>query len=296
MLGGVFFATVGDWIYLVALLIIVYAQSDSPLLLGLVGAGRIAPYAFLSLPAGVAADRFDRRTLLILATAGRAVLMVVIAGLVATDGPLLLIIAAAFTAAGLAAFVGPAVGAAIPGIVRDELEIGPANSAWASLDNIAFVAGPAIGGLLLAALGTTAVFASTALLFAACVVVFLPLPQDRALAKRGLAPTEPAANGVGADDRITAPVLGLLLIEVVASVVSGALGVLTVVVAFDALGQGEAATGILYAALGAGGLLGAVGSGVLVLRRRLAPPPVFRALAGCLRVPRPPVPRRLRAA
>src|SRR3989304_8415583 len=52
MLGGVFFATVGDWIYLVALLIIVYAQSHSPLLLGLVGAGRIAPYAFLSLPAG----------------------------------------------------------------------------------------------------------------------------------------------------------------------------------------------------------------------------------------------------
>src|SRR3972149_1669647 len=90
MLGGVFFATVGDWIYLVALLIIVYAQSHSPLLLGLVGAGRIAPYAFLSLPAGFAADRFDRRTLLILATAGRAVLMLVIAGLVSTDGPLLL--------------------------------------------------------------------------------------------------------------------------------------------------------------------------------------------------------------
>src|SRR3990172_8389663 len=114
MLGGVFFATVGDWIYLVALLIIVYAQSDSPLLLGLVGAGRIAPYAFLSLPAGFAADRFDRRTLLILATAGRAVLMLVIAGLVSTDGPLLLIIVAAFTAAGLAAFVGPAVGPPTP--------------------------------------------------------------------------------------------------------------------------------------------------------------------------------------
>ena len=282
MLGGVFFATVGDWIYLVALLIIVYAQSDSPLLLGLVGAGRIAPYAFLSLPAGFAADRFDRRTLLILATAGRAVLMLAIAGLVATDGPLLLIIVAAFTAAGLAAFVGPAVGAAIPGIVRDELEIGPANSASASLDNIAFVAGPAIGGLLLAALGTTAVFAITALLFAACVVVFLPLPPDRALAKGAIAPTEPAANGVGVDDRITAPVLALVLIEAVASVVSGALGVLTVVVAVDALGQGEAATGILNAALGAGGLLGAVGSGVLVLRRRLAAPLIFGALAVCL--------------
>src|SRR3972149_4787597 len=107
MLGGVFFATVGDWIYLVALLIIVYAQSHSPLLLGLV------------------AGRFDRRPLLILATAGRAVLMLVIAGLVATDGPLLLIIVAAFTAVGLAAFVGPAVGGAVPGIVPGRARVGP---------------------------------------------------------------------------------------------------------------------------------------------------------------------------
>ena len=285
MLGGVFATTVGDWIFLVALLIVVYAQSDSALLLGIVGAGRIAPYAFLSLPAGAVADRFDRRTVLLLVTAGRAALMLLIAGLVMSHGPLWLVIASALLAAGLAAFVGPAVGAAIPGLVRDETEIGPANSAWARLDNIAFVVGPAVGGLLIAALGSAAVFAVTALLFAACLLLFLPLPSDRTTAiARPAAVLEAMAERTlePVDDRITTPVLGLVVIEIVASALSGALGVLTVIVAVDALGQGEAAIGLLNAALGVGGLLGALGSGILVLRRRLAPPLAVGAVAVCL--------------
>jgi MFS family permease len=285
MLGGVFATTVGDWIFLVALLIVVYAQTDSALLLGIVGAGRVAPYAFLSLPAGAVADRFDRRTVLILATAGRAALMLLVAGLIVSNGPLWLVIVLALLAAGLAAFVGPAVGAAIPGLVRDETEIGPANSVWASLDNIAFVVGPAVGGLLIAALGSAAVFAVTAFLFAGCLLVFLPLPSDRTLALARPAAILEAMDErtlEPVDDRITTPVLGLVVIEIVASALSGALGVLTVVVAVDALGQGEATIGLLNAALGVGGLLGALGSGLLVLRRGLAPPLAVGAVAVCL--------------
>jgi len=55
-------------------------------------------------------------------------------------------------------------------------------------------------------------------------------------------------------------------------------GILTVVLAIDVLGAGDAGTGYLNAAVGVGGILGALTSGVLILRRRLAPPLVAGAL------------------
>ena len=61
LLAGEFVSGIGDWLYLVAVLVVVYAESSSPALLGIVGAARILPYVLLSVPAGIVADRFDRR-------------------------------------------------------------------------------------------------------------------------------------------------------------------------------------------------------------------------------------------
>ncbi len=57
LLVGEFVSSVGDWLYLVALLVVVYDEARDPLLLGLIGGGRILPYALLSVPAGILADR-----------------------------------------------------------------------------------------------------------------------------------------------------------------------------------------------------------------------------------------------
>src|SRR3954469_8735278 len=65
LMVGEFVSSVGDWLYLVAMLIVVYEQSHDPLALGLVGAARVAPYLILSVPAGIVADRFDRRLILL---------------------------------------------------------------------------------------------------------------------------------------------------------------------------------------------------------------------------------------
>ena len=51
------------------------------------------------------------------------------------------------------AFFYPAIGAYLPSLATDERQLGPANSAWASLGNLSFIIGPAIGGLLIAAGG-----------------------------------------------------------------------------------------------------------------------------------------------
>ena len=74
------------------------------------------------------------------------------------------------------------------------------------------------------------------------------------------------------------PLAGLGVISAVGGFVFGGLGVLTVVIATDILREGAAGTGALNAAIGVGGLAGALAAGVLVLRRRLALPLVAGGL------------------
>ena len=80
LLGGEFISSIGDWLYLVALLIVVYQTSSDPLLLGVVGAARILPYVLLSYPAGIVADRFERRMVLLVTDCARGVIMLGLAG------------------------------------------------------------------------------------------------------------------------------------------------------------------------------------------------------------------------
>lgn len=162
LLIGEFVSSIGDWLYLVALLIIVYAQTDSAVLLGLVGAARVIPYVVLSVPAGIVADRFNRRLVLLATDVARGLIMVVLAALVASSAPLWSVILLALLAACFSSFFGPAIGSFLPSLVADETELGPANSAWATLDNLAFVIGPALAGVLIAVSGLTLAFALNA--------------------------------------------------------------------------------------------------------------------------------------
>ncbi len=65
---------------------------------------------------------------------------------------------------------------------------------------------------------------------------------------------------------------GLGIINLVDGFVSGGLAVLTVVIAFEVLGTGDAGTGWLNAAIGLGGLLGALLAGPITMGRRLEVP------------------------
>ena len=278
LLVGEFVSSVGDWLYLVALLVVVYRQSDDPVLLGLVGAARVLPYVFLSLPAGIAADRFDRRLVLFVTDIARGICMVALAWLVLTDGPLLGIVAVAITATCFSAFFSPAIGSYLPSLVRDERELGPANSAWASLDNLAFIVGPGLAGLLLAVADLGLAFAINAVTFGVIAMILWTLPPSRAGATDD-ASAEPSAQATRPSLRpILRPLVGLGFLDVVAGFTFGGLGVLTVILATDQLGAGDEVTGYLNAAIGVGGLIGAVASGALVLRPSLRMPMLGGAL------------------
>jgi MFS family permease len=87
LLLGEFVSSIGDWLYLVALVVLVYRETGDPVLLGVIGAVRMLPYIFLSIPAGIITDRFDRRLVLLVSDIARGLCMLVLAAL-SGDGPL----------------------------------------------------------------------------------------------------------------------------------------------------------------------------------------------------------------
>ena len=178
LLVGEFVSSIGDWLYLMAILILVYQVTEDPVILGLVGAARVIPYVFLSVPAGIVADRFDRRLILLSTDVARGILMLVIAAVVFVDGSIWLVIALTIVATCFSSFFGPAIGAYLPTLVEDEEQLGPANSAWSALDYLAFMVGPAVAGILIAAGGLVIAFLLNAASFAVIAVVLWRLPRS----------------------------------------------------------------------------------------------------------------------
>jgi MFS family permease len=287
LLIGEFVSSIGDWLYLVALVVLVYRETEDPIVLGIVGAVRMLPYIFLSIPAGIITDRFDRRYVLLVSDLARAACMVVLAILVASDGPLWAVTLVAMLAASFSTFFYPAIGALLPSLVRDEREFGPANSAWATLDNFAWIVGPGIAGLLLVTGDIALAFLLNAVSFGLIAVILWTLPASRpvpAARTTDDAAGETAAGRGRLEDlraagiRLSA-VGGVTLVSSMTWFVFGGIGILIVVIATDVFNGGDAATGYLNAAIGIGGTVGALLAGALVLRPRLGRPLLLGALA-----------------
>ena len=286
---GEFVSNIGDWLYLVALLVVVYRESSDPFLLGVIGGARIIPYVLLSVPAGIVVDRYDRRLVLIVTDLIRGLAMIGLAANTFLDGPALLTVALAIFATCFAVFFRPSMGAYLPSLVRNEAELGPANSVYATLSEITFIIGPAVGGLIIAATDLGWAFVINAVSFLAPVVILWTLPPNNPRAAKAVsaAPAdEPAANHgadttTGADTTadpaavpvrtILRPVAGLAIFDIVTGFLWGGLSVALVVFAVDRLGAGEDATGYLWAAIGVGGVFGAVASSSIILRPNLGP-------------------------
>jgi MFS family permease len=301
---GEFVSGIGDWLYIVAIFVVIYRETHDAAAVGLFGAVRMVPYILLSIPAGLAADRFDRRLVLLVSDLVRGSVMLVLFWLIQTHGPVWLIVAFAMVAAGGSTFFYPAVGAYIPSLAADERQLGPANSAWASLGNVSFIIGPAIGGLLIAAGGLEVAFLLNAASFLVIAAVLWTLPPsiakrevrrpvdgelqpDVALAEQ-VADARDATDASGAGDASAAPptgradldlrpLSGLAIIQIIVGFLDGGIQALTIILAVTVLAAGEDANGYLNAAIGVGGLAGAIASGVLVLRRRLGGPLIVGA-------------------
>ena len=163
----------------------VYELTNSPATMGLVGALQMIPIFAFTLFGGVASDRVDRRRVIIAADVVRAVAAGSI-GILALRGDLeLWHVAAMALVYGLGqAFAGPAFGSIVPQLVPDELLV-QANSALFTFHTLAFrLAGPVLGGALIAAFGTGEAFLVDAVSFAigaAAITLLAARPAQRAL-------------------------------------------------------------------------------------------------------------------
>jgi MFS family permease len=169
MWGGAFTSTSGAFVQEVAQSWLVYTLTDSAFLLGLTAFLNGAPILLFSLLGGVAADRVDRRKLLLGSQYVQMTSALVLAALLWMDMiQVWHIMAAAFATGVGQAFGGPAYQALIPSLVEKE-DLPNAIALMSIQFNLARVVGPAIGGLAFTALGAEACFFINALTYLAVI-------------------------------------------------------------------------------------------------------------------------------
>jgi MFS family permease len=258
LLGGLAVSQVGDWLYNLALIALVYQRTHSPLWAGVTTAARVVPIVALGPLGGVIADRFDRRRVMVTCDLIRLGFMALLALIAAARLPVAAapVIAAAATLAATPYL--PCVAAVTPRLVPDA-DLPGANAARSAITGAAIIAGPALGGVLLLLGSPALAFGLNAVTFGLSALAVLAIPGGPAFAP-GRPAERPAGllRGVrdgGAALRSHPQALRLVGADVMCSTVYGMQTVLLIMVARQA-GLGTHGYGYLFAGIGAGSLAG----------------------------------------
>jgi MFS family permease len=268
---GQLVSLIGTWMQSVAQSWLVYRLTGSAVLLGTVGFASQIPVFLLSPIGGVVADRRERRRIL-LATQAASMLLAFALAWLTLSGRIQV-----WQVLSLAALLGVANGFDIPTrqsfvvelVGRQDLVNAIALNS--SMFNGARIVGPAVAGVVVAAVGEGWCFFANALSYVAVLASLLALR---------LAPREPAAARASPLAQIlegwrfvarTRPIRALLLLLGLVSLTGMPYAVLMPVMAEDVLHAGASGLGLLMGASGTGALAGA-----LVLARRTS----LRGLGG----------------
>jgi predicted MFS family arabinose efflux permease len=237
----------------------VYRLTRSSLDVGLVSLAQLLPLIAGALLGGSATDAMDRRRLLMAAQvlmAGCSVGLAINADTGTALWPLFVLPA---LTAGFSGLDDAARGAIVPNLVRRP-EVPTANATFQALSQFGLVAGPAVGGLLLAGAGVRFVYWMDVASFgAALVAAFLISPQPPAGGAGHRPGLRSIAEGMGFV-RGRQAIQGAYLIDINA-MVFGMPRALFPALASTVFGGGASTLGFLYAAPGAGALLGALTTG-----------------------------------
>ena len=264
LISGLGVSVLGNQLTTVAVPFQVYAITRSSLMVGLVSLAQLFPLIFGSLLGGSLVDAVDRRKLLLLV---EGICACSSAGLAlnADLGPALwpLFLLPAITAS-QSGIDSSARNAMLPGLVGMEL-LPASNAIFQSLFQTGAIVGPAVAGLLLAGAGVHVIYwidAASYLVAMTAVLTMLPQPPP-APGTPGGAATRPGWRSTLEGLRFvrrSQPVLGAYVIDVNA-MVFGMPRALFPALAATVFGGGATTVGLLYAAPGAGALLGALTTG-----------------------------------
>src|SRR4051794_15471922 len=182
MLGSV----LGRFGFLVALAVWAFHEGGAALV-GIAGFLRIGPGALVAPFASPLVDRHPRQRVMAASDLGRAVLFALAAGAIAAGLPGAVTLVLVALTSMLGTLFEPARAALMPAPVGRPDQLAAANAVASAVNSVAFFAGPALGGVLLAATSPQLVFAVTALalLWSAANVVRLRPRHADAIASAG---------------------------------------------------------------------------------------------------------------
>ncbi|MEO8638339.1 MAG: MFS transporter [Chloroflexota bacterium] len=261
-----------EWAWLVALWVYAY-QTSGVVAVGALGLARTLPAALLSPALSTIVNRLPRHRVLLGIHLGRAALVGFAALAIVAGLPPLVVYAIAPLDALLGVLHRPTHMPLMPALARSPEQLVASNVASSTFEGIGTLAGPALGGLLVAYATPAWGFAIPALIFLVAALSVSGIRPAQALRREvrreGLLGT--LFGGIGA--LIQYPRAGLVVSLFWAQIiVRGLLNVLLVVAAVELLHVGEQGVGYLNSAIGAGGFLGVLATVTLVTRRRMAAP------------------------
>jgi MFS family permease len=261
LLGAQAASLLGDFCNYVAVAWLVLELTGSNLAVGAVLAAASVPRAVLMLLGGAVSDRFSPRTSMLVGGLTRAVVMGTLAILALTHTvQLWQLLLGSFLIGIIAAFFLPASTSMLPRIVESEqLEAG---NAFMTLSRFgAMVLGPALGGVLVAALGAGAALAADAVGYALAGLLVMLLPSGAAAAistgKNALQDIWDGIVHVWNDVPLRTT---LALIAVVNFLGLPGIQVGLPALAYERFALGAVALGTGYAAFGLGAIAGALGA------------------------------------
>ncbi|HLI52866.1 MAG TPA: MFS transporter [Acidimicrobiales bacterium] len=278
LFSGQLVSTMGSQLTAVAVPYQVFRLTGSSLDVGLVSVAQLVPLLAMSMAGGVVADTHDRRRVLM---ATELLLALTSTGLAVNGGlahpALWPLFALSAVAGGLAGFDRPAFNAAIPRLVAAD-DLAAAYALWQVQFQVGVVVGPALGGVILAGGGLSTVYWIDVASF---VVSFASVTAQRPQRPLGGGISHPGWGSVRegfAYLRRQQVIQGVYLLDIDA-MVFGMPRALFPALGIRSFHGGARAVGFLYAAPGAGALLGALTTGWVASVRRQGRAVIFAVLA-----------------
>jgi MFS family permease len=261
----------GEWAATVAVGVVAFRDGGAAAV-GLVGAARMIPAAFVIPLAATVADRVRRESVLAWVGIVRASALGAGGAVSLGGGPVALVYVAVVVATVAQTLFRPAHSALLPTLCGTPDELTSTNVVRGLLDSTATLVGPLTAAALLKFSGPGAVFVTAAagsgLAAVLCVTVrYEAPPRLTGVGAGGL--WSQTLEGIHAilTDRALKLLTGLTTLQ---TFTRGALTVFSVVLAIKLFGSGAAGVGVLTAAVGAGAILGSLSAVLLIGRAGLA--------------------------
>ena len=280
--SGRLVSTLGSGISAIALPLLVLSITRSPAKAGIVAATSGAPYFLLSVPAGVAVDRWNRRMILLVCDLGRAAVWAVVGfAVVAGSVNLTLLIVAAASEGTLFVFHNIAMSASIPRVVERE-QLPAAVSQNAVILGTSDLLGPAIGGAVFQLGRAIPFLVDAASYFASIVaVVLLRTPLSAPRERERISVIADAAEGYRFIR--TQPALRTLTIAGgLGDLLFAGIALVLIVAAQRTAHASPAAIGAIFGVASAAGVAGAIAAPRVVARLDVGRTFMTFAIAGAV--------------